>query len=207
VATSTALQKKGGKIKTNTRQDKSFRKTCSIALVSTASGRVLKPIVLGKVADFGEESADRKLKQLREHTIPGLGRLGDYLSIHSNASGYFDAEAYSKLVLEGTVAEYTQGVAPDEWSVMLHDAATTHKGKKEPKREAGQAAQPTVHYHFDSAGQPQPLKQWLKDRRVVEPNDQRMFNFLLRWKYDQTLAQLTGTWNNRRQVTPRRHRR
>ena len=91
-----------------------------------------------------------------------------------------------------------------EWSVMLHDAATTHKGKKEPKRQAGQAAQPTVHHHFDSSGQPQALKAWLADRRVVEgdvppglasfrPNDQRMFNFLFRWKYDQTLAQLNGT--------------
>ena len=95
-------------------------------------------------------------------------------------------------------------MAPNEWSVMLHDAATTHKGKKEPKRQAGQAAQPTVHYHFDSSGQPQALKAWLADRRVVEgdvppgltsfrPNNQRMFNFLFRWKYDQTLAQLNGT--------------
>ena len=50
--------------------------------------------------------------------------------------GYFDAEVYSKLVLEGEIVPYTQGMAPNEWSVMLHDAATTHKRKKEPKRQA-----------------------------------------------------------------------
>ena len=48
-----------------------------------------------------------------------------------------------------------------------------------------------------------PLRDWLKARRIVEaeapaewtskrPNDQRMFNFIMRWRYDQVLAELTG---------------
>ena len=47
------------------------------------------------------------------------------------------------------------------------------------------------------------LKDWLRVRRIVEgdipsgwtskrPNDQRMYNFIFRWKYDEVLAQLGG---------------
>ena len=44
-----------------------------------------------------------KSKQLTEWSVPGLGKLGDHLSIHNNASGFFNAAAYSKLVLEDIV--------------------------------------------------------------------------------------------------------
>ena len=54
--------------------------------------------------------AERKLKQLRDYVVPGLGRLGDHIAIHSNASGYFDAEVYSKLVLEGVIVPYAREV-------------------------------------------------------------------------------------------------
>ena len=44
-----------------------------------------------------------KLKHMRDWELPGLRKLGGFLSIHSNASGVFDAEAYSTLVTEGVV--------------------------------------------------------------------------------------------------------
>ena len=118
-----------------------------------------------------------------------MGLLGDYLSIHSNGSGFFDAGAYSTLVLEDVVATCVQRLGPEEWQLMLHDAATTHKGKKVPKPQQGQVQPETTYYHFDEHKKPQELNAWLKKRSIEEgdvpagmaskrPNDKRWCNFL-----------------------------
>ena len=60
-----------------------------------------------------------------------------------------------------------------------------------------------MHFHYDAAKKPMELKDWLRQCRVEEgdvpagmtskrPNDQRFYNFLFRWKFDQVLAELGG---------------
>jgi hypothetical protein len=103
-------------------------------LTSAAAGRTLKPVVVGKTRDFGlEGDTGRKLKQMREWVIPGLGKLGDFLDIHSNASGFFDTETYSRLVLSTCIGNHAKDQERNVWSLLLHDAAPTHKGRIEDK--------------------------------------------------------------------------
>ena len=62
-----SVQRKNQGAKFDHHQDKGFRRTCSIALTSTAAGRTLKPVVVGKTIEFGlEGDSGRKLKQLRD---------------------------------------------------------------------------------------------------------------------------------------------
>ena len=85
----------------------------------------------------------------------------------------------------------------DGWMVMLRNAATTHKGHFRPK-----GAETDTYYHFNDADAPMESKDWLKLRRIIvanvpagwtckRANDQRMFNSIIRWKYDKTLAELS----------------
>ena len=56
------------------KQVSGFRRTCSMALTSTAAGRMLKPVVHGRARDFGlEGDTGRKLKQMRQWEVPSLG--------------------------------------------------------------------------------------------------------------------------------------
>ena len=51
-------------------------------MASTADRRILK---LGKSDDFGTEGVGgRKPKELRNRNVPGIGKLGDFLFIHSD---------------------------------------------------------------------------------------------------------------------------
>ena len=149
------MQRKGSSSKTDHKQGKSWKKTCILILISTANGQTLKPAVVGKGDEFGQDELGYyKLKSLREWAIPGLGRLGDFLEINSNASGFFDAQTYSKLVLHGVIPPYakTRGIA--HWMRMLHDAATTHKVQR--KKKGGEVE----HFHVDAAGSPMAHSQW-----------------------------------------------
>jgi hypothetical protein len=153
-------------------------------------------VLVGKTDDFGcEGDGGRKLKQMRAWVIPGLGRLGDHIDIHSNDSGFFDTPTYSDLVLAGIVSEHAKQQQADQWSLLLHDAATTHEGQLIDNDKE------LVFLHFDKKGKPMELKAWLRSLRVEEgnipvgwtsrrPNDQRMYIFVFRWKYDQSISQL-----------------
>ena len=56
------------------KQGSGFRRTCSMALTSTAAGRILKPLVHGRARDFGlEGDTGRKQKQMRQWEVPRLG--------------------------------------------------------------------------------------------------------------------------------------
>ena len=199
-----AIQKKDQGSKFDHKQDSGYRRTCNVALTSTAAGETWKPVVVGKERGFGkDEEASRawKLRDLRDWVLPGLGKLSDHLDIHSNESGFFDTVTYSSLVLDGSVCEHANTDEEDEWSLGLHDAALTHKGKVEEKEADGSKR---LHYlHKDAESQPCELKDWLKARHVVEgnippgwkskrPNDQRIYNFIFRWRYDEVIAELGG---------------
>ena len=84
---------------------------------------------------------------------------------------------------------------------MLHDQATTHKGQCRPK-----CADEGKRFCFAAAGTPLQLREWLKERRIVEakvpaawtskrPNDHMFFNYLLRWKYDYLFAEISSKDN------------
>ena len=164
---------------------------------AAAAGRTLKPVVVGKAKDFGDPGdGGRKLKQMREWVIPGLGRLGDHIDIHANDSGFFDTKTHSDLVLSGTVAAHAKEHQAGEWSLFLHDAAPTHKGQVVNKH-----TKEVIHHNFDHKNKAIELNSWLRAMRVEEgnipagwtsrrPNDQRMYNFIWRWKYDQCVGEL-----------------
>ena len=92
--------------------------------------------------------------------MPGLRKLGEFLPIHSNSSGYFDAASYSS-VLKGVVEPRQAGLHPSAYMFLLDDAASTHKRKTEPKRL-------TLVYHHDDTCTPQELKDWLWHRRMIK---------------------------------------
>jgi hypothetical protein len=188
------------RVENDHKQDKNYRKTCSLTLVGTAMGRVLKPVVVGKEdEDFGiDEDSGRKLRQLWAYEVPGLGKLGDLLIIHSNHNGFFDTETYCQNVMHESIEPFAQELPIDQWALGLHDAAPTHNGFIKAKGNHEEQ-----HFHFGTEGKPMSLKDWLRCRRVIEgrvppgftkfrPNDQRMFNFIFRWQYDVALASLTN---------------
>ena len=75
---SKSIQKQGPVAHDN-KQDKSYRKACSLTPVGAAMVKVLEPVVVGKDDDFGiDEDSGRKLRQLRAYEVPGLGKLGDF---------------------------------------------------------------------------------------------------------------------------------
>jgi len=194
--------------KSDHRQDSGYRRTCSIALTSTAAGRTLKPVVAGKTKDFGDQGdGGRKLKQMRKLVIPGLGRLGDHIDIHSNDSGVFDTRTYSDLALSGTVGALVKEQQSGEWSLLLHDAGPTQKGQVVDKK-----TKEVTHYHHDKKNKAMELKPWLTAMNVEEgnipagwtsrhPNDQRMYNFIFRWKYDQCVGELGNKLDMREPVS------
>ena len=123
-----------------------------------------------------------------------MGKLGDHLDIHGNASGYFDSETYAALVLQGAIPARAATISSGSRGLMLHDAAATRKGQKD---EDGHA----IHYLRDKRDKAVDVKTWLKAHKIIEgcappgwtsrrPNNQRVYNFIFRWRYDQTLAEL-----------------
>ena len=109
-------------------------KTCSLCLVTTPSGKVLKPVVTGRSKEFGEDAEGGwKLDQMRAWEVPGLAPLGDYVSIHSNESRYFHTETYSDLVLDKTVVPYVTTMPATAHMFQIHDASSTHAGELHPR--------------------------------------------------------------------------
>jgi hypothetical protein len=95
-------------------------------------GRTLKLVVVRKARDFGVDRAPvgrrkRKLREMSEWEVPGLGPLGDYLHLHSNESGLFGTEAYAQPLLEDFIGEHA--LLQEQWSLLLRAAAPTHTGK------------------------------------------------------------------------------
>ena len=50
--------------------------------------------------------------------IPGLEKLVDWTDISSNATGFFDTEAYSNRVLCGTLYKYADAPKASEWMLL-----------------------------------------------------------------------------------------
>ena len=100
--------------------------------------------VLGEPDDLSLESdRGRKLKELREDEAPGCERLDKYSDIHGNPSGFFAVESYSKYILNGVFASYAARPIPEEWILMLHDAAPTHKRKRKQRERTTRRRQCT----------------------------------------------------------------
>ena len=82
--------------------------------------------------------------------------------------------------------------------VALDSAAPTQKGQV-----IDEQTKEVTYYHFDQKNKAMELKLLLRAMKVEEgnipvgwtsrrPNDQRMYNFIFRWKYDQCVGELSN---------------
>ena len=175
----------------------SWRRTCSLALTTSAAGKIAKPVFVLREADGGKPGGSR-LEEIKKFPF-GDSTLGASAVIVTNPTVFFTGPIYAKTVLEDVIhKERIESIG--EVACHVDDASTGHTGCKKVKGEVTEKFLP----NFVGDTRVLDAKEYKKEVLNMEsisippgftsfrPNEQPQINGLLRWKYDEYFSFLSG---------------